>query len=193
MSDDRPSRVDRNLTYHDPAELRPPPWPPREELGRAAGGARARYVAVIGAGQATAEQERVAERVGALLAQAGVVLVSGGLGGVMLASCRGAYERGGLTVGLLPGTDRADGNQYLRVALPTGMGELRNGLVARTVDGLVAVGGGWGTLSEIGFAMRLGRPLVAVGSWSVTPPDGGPSYPVLETAEDAVAWLLGVI
>ncbi|MET7418913.1 TIGR00725 family protein [Dactylosporangium sp. NPDC005555] len=151
---------------------------------------RGPYVAVIGAGQATAAQERVAERVGVLLAEAGAVVVSGGRGGVMEASCRGAYERGGLTVGLLPGTDRADGNPFLTVALPTGMGELRNGLVARTADGLVAVGGGWGTLSEIGFAMRLGRPLAAVGSWAVSAPDGGASYPVMATADEAVAWVL---
>lgn len=148
------------------------------------------YVAVIGAGQATPEQERVAERVGALLAEAGAVVVSGGRGGVMLASCRGAHQHGGLTVGLLPGMDRAEGNPYLTVALPTGMGELRNGLVARTADGLVAVGGGWGTLSEIAFAMRLGRPLVAVGSWTVAGPGDGPSYPTVDTAEAAVTWLL---
>lgn len=154
---------------------------------------RGPYVAVIGAGQATEEQERVAERVGALLAEAGAVVVSGGRGGVMLASCRGAQQRGGVTVGLLPGSDRAEGNPFLTVALPTGMGELRNGLVARTADGLVAVGGGWGTLSEIGFAMRLGRPLVAVGSWRVAAPDGGASYPVVDTADAAVAWVLAEI
>ncbi|MGI5176652.1 TIGR00725 family protein [Dactylosporangium sp. CA-152071] len=151
---------------------------------------RGPYVAVIGAGRATGEQERVAEQVGALLAEAGAVVLSGGLGGVMRASCRGAHERGGLTVGLLPGGDRSEGNQFLTVALPTGMGELRNGLIARTADGLIAVGGGWGTLSEIGFAMRLGRPLVAVGSWAVTAPDGGPTYPVMGSPDEAVAWLL---
>jgi uncharacterized protein (TIGR00725 family) len=151
------------------------------------------YVAVIGAGQATPEQELVAERVGALLAEAGAVLVSGGRGGVMLASCRGAHQRGGITVGLLPGTDRAEGNPYLTVALPTGLGELRNGLVARTADGLIAVGGGWGTLSEIGFAMRLGRPLVAVGSWTVAGPEGGPSFPTADTAEAAVSRVLRAI
>ncbi len=158
-------------------------------VGRVSGA----YVAVIGAGQATPEQERVAERVGALLAEAGAVVISGGRGGVMLASCRGAHGRGGLTVGLLPGSDRAEGNPYLTVALPTGMGELRNGLVARTADGLIAVGGGWGTLSEIAFAMRLGRPLVAVGSWTVAAPGDGPSYPTVDTAEAAVAWVLGAL
>ena len=147
-------------------------------------------MAVIGAGQATPAQEQVAERVGVLLAEAGAVLVSGGRGGDMLASCRGAHGRGGLTVGLLPGLDRAEGNPFLTVALPTGMGELRNGLVARTADGLIAIGGGWGTLSEIGFAMRLGRPLVAVGSWAVAGPEGGASYPTVETAEAAVSWVL---
>ncbi|MEV0128762.1 TIGR00725 family protein [Dactylosporangium sp. NPDC050688] len=148
------------------------------------------YVAVIGAGQATMEQERVAERVGALLADAGAVLVSGGRGGVMLASCRGAHGRGGVTVGLLPGADRAEGNPFLTVAVPTGMGELRNGLIARAADGFVAVGGGWGTLSEIGFAMRLGKPLIAVGSWTVEGPAQEPSYPTVDTAEAAVSWVL---
>jgi hypothetical protein len=125
------------------------------------------YVAVVGAGEATPEQERDAEAVGAELAGAGAVVVCGGLGGVMAAACRGAREAGGLTVGLLPGSDRGAANPWVTVAVPTGLGELRNGLVVRAADALVAVGGGFGTLSEIALALKLGRPVVGVGTWDI--------------------------
>ena len=128
------------------------------------------YVAVVGAGDADAAQERAAEEVGHELATAGAVVVCGGLGGVMAAACRGAREAGGVTLGLLPGSDRSAGNPWLTVAVATGMGELRNGLVARASDGLVAVGGGFGTLSEIALALKLGRPVVGVGTWDIAAP-----------------------
>jgi len=128
------------------------------------------YVAVVGAGDADAAQERAAEAVGHELATAGAVVVCGGLGGVMAAACRGAREAGGVTLGLLPGSDRSAGNPWLTVAVATGMGELRNGLVARASDGLVAVGGGFGTLSEIALALKLGRPVVGVGTWDIAAP-----------------------
>ena len=82
------------------------------------------------------------------------MLVCGGLGGVMEAACRGARSRGGMTVGLLPGTDRDDANGWVVLALPTGLGEARNALVVRAADAVVAIGGGWGTLSEIALALR---------------------------------------
>ena len=125
------------------------------------------YVAVIGPGDASPEQERDAEAVGRELAATGAVVICGGLGGVMAAACRGAREAGGLTVGLLPGSDRADANPWVTVAIATGMGELRNALIVRAVDALVAVGGGFGTLSEIAFALRIGRPVVGVGTWDI--------------------------
>jgi uncharacterized protein (TIGR00725 family) len=125
------------------------------------------YVAVVGAGDADAAQERDAEVVGGELAAAGAIVVCGGLGGVMAAACRGAREAGGVTVGLLPGSDRTAGNPWLTVAVATGMGELRNGLVARACDGMIAVGGGFGTLSEIALALKLGRPVVGVGTWDI--------------------------
>src|SRR3954452_12575073 len=117
------------------------------------------YVAVVGPGDADAAAERDAEVAGRVLAEGGAVVVCGGLGGVMSAACRGAREAGGLTLGLLPGTDRAAGNPWLSVVVPTGMGELRNGLVVRASDALVAVGGGFGTLSEIALALKTGRPV----------------------------------
>lgn len=98
-------------------------------------------------------------------------MVTGGLGGVMEASARGAAGAGGLVVGLLPGRDRAAGNPYLTVALPTGLGELRNGLIVRASDALICVGGSWGTLSEIALAVRTGVPVVMLGGWGL-PSDG---------------------
>jgi len=128
------------------------------------------YVAVIGPGDASPEQERSAEDVGRGIAAAGAVLLCGGLGGVMAAACRGAHEAGGLTVGLLPGSDRADANAWVTIAIATGMGELRNGLIARAADGLIAIGCGYGTLSEIAFALRLDKPVVGIGTWDIDAP-----------------------
>ena len=125
------------------------------------------YVAVCGAGEASAALARDAEELGRGLAAAGAVVVCGGLGGVMEAACRGARAAGGTTVGLLPGVDRGDGNRWLSVALPTGLGELRNGLIVRAADALVAVGGGPGTLSEIALALKIGRPVVGLGTWEL--------------------------
>jgi uncharacterized protein (TIGR00725 family) len=125
------------------------------------------YVAVIGSGVADPERDAQAESVGRELARRGAVLLCGGLGGVMDASCRGAREAGGTTVGLLPGTDRAGASAHLAVALPTGMGELRNGLIVRAADAVIAVGGEYGTLAEIGFALKLGRPVVGLGTWEL--------------------------
>ena len=128
---------------------------------------RTPYVAVIGPGCASPEELRVAEEVGARLAGLGAVVVTGGLGGVMEAASRGARSRRGRTVGILPGDDRDAANGWVEIALATGLGELRNGLVVRAVDAVVAIGGGHGTLSEIGLALRIGRPVVGLGTWEV--------------------------
>jgi uncharacterized protein (TIGR00725 family) len=126
-----------------------------------------RYVAVIGAGTCSPQEAELAERVGVLLARANAVLVCGGLSGVMEAACRGARREGGLTVGILPGTDRSAANPHLAVAIASGLGELRNGLVVRASDAVVAVGGEFGTLSEIGFALKLGKRVVGLGTWEL--------------------------
>ena len=128
------------------------------------------YLAVIGPADAKEQQLEDAYVVGRCAAEAGAVVVTGGMGGVMEAACSGAVAAGGLTVGLLPGSDRSDGNAHLTIALPTGIGELRNGLVVRASDAVVAVGGSWGTLSEIALALRTGRTVVGVGAWSLPAP-----------------------
>jgi uncharacterized protein (TIGR00725 family) len=130
------------------------------------------HVAVVGAGEGSSA-DAVALDVGAQLALGGAVIVTGGLGGVMEAACRGAKEAGGTTVGILPGSNRRAANPYVDVAIATGMGELRNGLVVRCADAVVAVGGGFGTLSEIGFALKAGKRVVGLGTWSVDRRDGG--------------------
>jgi uncharacterized protein (TIGR00725 family) len=134
------------------------------------------HVAVIGPGDAAAEELDAAEELGRLLAEDGAVVVCGGLGGVMEAACRGARSAGGLTLGILPGRDRRDANPYVEVALPTGLGEARNALVVRAADVVVAVGGGYGTLSEIALALKAGTPVVGIGTWELArggEPDAG--------------------
>ena len=109
----------------------------------------------------------MAEEVGRLLAQRGAVVVCGGLGGVMEAACRGARDAGGTTVGILPGLDRGAANPHVSVAVPTGLGEARNALVVRAADALIAVGGAYGTLSEIALALKAGKPVIGLGTWEI--------------------------
>jgi uncharacterized protein (TIGR00725 family) len=142
------------------------------------------YIAVIGANRdAAAADLAAAEEAGAAIADAGATLVCGGLGGVMEAACRGARSRGGLTVGLLPGTDREDANGWVVLALPTGLGEGRNALVVRAADAVVAIGGGWGTLSEIALALRAGVPVLGVGTWELA--RGGEPVAGVRAVDDA--------
>jgi uncharacterized protein (TIGR00725 family) len=128
-------------------------------------------------------EEAAAELVGRELGSRGVVLVCGGLGGVMEAACRGAKEGGGLTVGILPGLDRSDANPYVDVVIATGLGEGRNALVVNAADALIAVGGGYGTLSEIGLALRAGKRVVGLGIWEV---EGVEALDSPETAVETV-------
>lgn len=125
------------------------------------------YVAVVGPGDAGPDVEAQAAVVGDALARAGAVVVTGGLGGVMAAASRAAKQAGGATVGVLPGPDRSAANPWVDVALATGMGEARNALVVRTSDVVVALGGGFGTLSEIALALKMGRPVVGLATWDI--------------------------
>lgn len=128
-------------------------------------------IAVIGGSSAPPEVLGAAEAVGRELARAGVELVCGGLGGVMEAACRGAREAGGFTIGILPGEDRREANPWVTCAIPTGLGHFRNFLVVRAADGVIALPGASGTLSEAAMAITLGKRVVAVPGnakeWSV--------------------------
>ena len=126
------------------------------------------HVAVGGGGEADAEACRLAEEVGRELARRGAVVVTGGLGGVMDAACRGAKAEAGVTIGILPTADRADANPWVDVALPTGLGEGRNLLVVRAADAVVAVAGEFGTLSEIALALQAGTPVVGLATWELS-------------------------
>lgn len=123
------------------------------------------YISVIGAGTCDGPTREAALEVGRLLAASGATLVCGGLGGVMEAACRGARENGGVTIGILPGLDRAAGNPYLDRAVCTGIGHARNLAVVASGDAVIAIGGEFGTLSEIGLARKAGRPVVLLDSW----------------------------
>jgi len=129
------------------------------------------HVAVIGDGDPRGpDAHRVlewAEEIGQLLARAGATVVTGGLGGVMRAASRGAVSAGGMTIGILPGADASEANEYVRLSIPTGLGVMRNLVVVTAADAIVAVGGRHGTLSEIGLALRMGRHVVSLSSWRV--------------------------
>jgi uncharacterized protein (TIGR00725 family) len=133
---------------------------------RTAGG-RAPQIAVVGGGEHEARLLGVAEEVGRRLAEAGVIVVCGGLGGVMEATCRGARAAGGLTVGILPGTDATAANEFVDVVLPTGLGEARDAVVARGGEALIAIGGAYGTLAEIALALKAGTPVVGLDTWEL--------------------------
>jgi uncharacterized protein (TIGR00725 family) len=126
------------------------------------------YIGVAGASRPDLPLADQAEELGRRLAEAGAVVLCGGGPGVMEAVCRGARAAGGTTVGLLPGLDRAEGNPHLSISLPTGLGQGRNLLLVRSADALVAVGGGFGTLSEIALALRTDVPIVGLATWSLS-------------------------
>lgn len=125
------------------------------------------YIAVIGGQQSNTEEDRLAYEVGKLIAADGHVLICGGLGGVMEAACRGAKDGGGTTVGILPGAFRSDANRFVDLAIATDMGQCRNAIIVRTADAVIAVGGEYGTLSEIAMALKMGKHVVAISSWSL--------------------------
>lgn len=125
------------------------------------------FVAVVGGRRASKALLKEAEAVGALLAGRGAVVLSGGLGGVMEAASRGASGAGGVTVGILPQEHRGRANRYIEIPVATGLGIGRNVVIARTADALIAVGGEYGTLSEMAFALQMGKPVVGIGSWGI--------------------------
>ena len=124
-------------------------------------------VAVIGGRTAGKALLKVAEEVGKLLAGKGAILVCGGLGGIMESASKGMKSAGGLTVGILPQDDKQNANAYVDVPVATGLGVGRNVIIARTADAVIAIGGEYGTLSEIAFALQMGKPVVGIGTWDI--------------------------
>jgi hypothetical protein len=129
----------------------------------------------------------MAETVGRLLGERGVIIICGGRGGIMEAACRGAQAVGGVTIGILPGEDAYGGNAYLTIALPTGLGHARNVLVVMAGEAVIAIGGGYGTLSEIGIALKRRQLVIGLDTWEATRSDGSEAQIIqAETAEEAV-------
>ncbi len=141
-------------------------------------------VAVVGTADADEGEYALARALGRALAQRGVLIVCGGRGGVMEAASRGAHEAGGTVVGILPGEDASEANRWVAVPLATGMGEARNALVVRAAEAIVAVGGRWGTLSEIALGRAMGRAVLTLGR----PPADGLGLPSAPDAESAAEW-----
>ena len=148
---------------------------------------RRKVISIIGGAECSEVERKIAEHVGYLLAKEGVILLCGGRGGVMEAACRGSWNAGGTTIGLLPGKDFSEGNPYLDIVLPTGMGNLRNALVAQAGECIIAIGGGYGTLSEIGIALKSGRKVIGIGTWNAVD-NSGKEIKILQasSAEEAV-------
>jgi uncharacterized protein (TIGR00725 family) len=151
-------------------------------------------VAVVGGGLCSPQEVATAEAVGRHLAEAGVILICGGMGGVMAAACRGAKSMGGLTIGILPGFSAADANPHVDIPIVTGMGEARNVIIVRTASAVIAVGGEFGTLSEIAFALKLERPVIGLGTWELAR-EGHPVQAIVkaETPDEAVRLALSAI
>jgi uncharacterized protein (TIGR00725 family) len=137
-------------------------------------------ISVIGASSPSRKVYSLALEVGRLLAGEGLIVACGGLGGVMEAVCKGTAERGGLSLGFLP-RESEEANPYVTIPVPTGLGEARNILVVSSGAAVISIGGSLGTLSEMGFALKLGKPLVGLHSWTVTD-DGGTSYPLMRAS-----------
>jgi len=150
-------------------------------------------IAVIGGSAPIPEEAAAAEAVGRALAEGGAILICGGRGGVMEAACRGAKTAGGLTIGILPGTDREEANPYVDIPIVTGIRCARNVIITRTAQAVVAVGGSYGTLSEIGFALRFGVPVVGLGTWELKREGHAPA-PIIyaATPEEAAARALAL-
>lgn len=149
--------------------------------------AKKRLIAVIGDSSASKREIKTAEDVGRELAKRDAILVCGGLGGVMEAACRGATSEGGITIGILPGEKRNDANQYVQIPIVTGIGYARNVAVVKSAQAVIAIGGSYGTLSEIGHALQSGIPVIGIDTWSLS--KGGKinnSITSVENAADAI-------
>jgi len=139
------------------------------------------HIGVIGAGDCSTETYKMAVELGYLISQSGWILICGGLGGVMKGAAKGCYKGGGLSVGILPGEEKDAANPFITLPIPTGMGEGRNLLIVRASDVVVSIAGGYGTLSEIGLALKMGKLVVGLKTW---PNIDGIDY--VETPQEAI-------
>lgn len=124
-------------------------------------------ISVIGAGTADVATLKTAEEVGRLIAKHGAILICGGLGGVMEAASKGAHMEGGITVGILPQNNKNEANPYIDIPIVTGFGEGRNVIISRSADAIIAIGGEYGTLSEIAFGLKMGKPVIGIRTWDI--------------------------
>jgi len=127
-----------------------------------------KFIAVIGGSQCSKEEARLAEEVGREIARQGAILVCGGLGGVMEAACKGAQSEDGMTIGILPGEIRQAANPYVQIPIVTGIGHARNVAVVKSSQAVIAIGGSYGTLSEISHALQSGIPVIGLNTWSLS-------------------------
>jgi uncharacterized protein (TIGR00725 family) len=127
-----------------------------------------KFIAVIGGSQASVSELKTAELVGREIARAGAALVCGGMGGVMEAACKGASQEGGMTIGVLPGDNRLSANEFVKIPIVTGIGYARNVAVVKSAHAVIAVGGSYGTLSEIGHALQSGLPVIGLETWVIS-------------------------
>ncbi len=146
-----------------------------------------KYISVVGGGSCGPAEYELAEEVGRLVAREGATLVCGGLAGIMEAAARGARVAGGTTIGILPGHDRALANPYIEHVVTTGIGHARNLAVVSSGDAVIAIGGGYGTLSEIGLAAKIGRPVVILGGWRLMNEEWSEGVRYAESALEALA------
>jgi uncharacterized protein (TIGR00725 family) len=150
-----------------------------------------KYIGVIGGRICNEELAQKAYRTGWMIAESGCVLVCGGMSGIMEHACRGAIDNKGVTIGILPASDRADSNPYLTYSIPTGIGEARNSIVVKSSDGLISIGGSFGTLSEIAFALVYNKPVVGIKTWRVSDSEGNiPPIHYTDNPEEAVKIIL---
>jgi hypothetical protein len=145
-----------------------------------------KVIAVLGGRVCDKRTYQIAYNVGKGIAEQGAVLLCGGRTGVMEAACKGAAEAGGLTIGILPGNDKSDANPWVQVALPTGIGLARNAIITRACDAAIAIGGKYGTLSEIAYCLQMNKPVCGLNSWLDVA-----DFPQFATSEEAVKFALG--
>jgi len=127
-----------------------------------------KFIAVIGSRECSAEECKLAEEAGREIARQGAILVCGGLGGIMKAACKGAYSEGGMTIGILPGDSRQQANPYVQIPIVTSIGYARNVIVVKSAQAVIAIGGNYGTLSEISYALQSGIPVIGLNTWSLS-------------------------